>query len=223
MAQEVAVRKRQQIAKANRLMFIWIAVVSVVVGFAAVGSIFIFQKISYKEKVLTAKSNTVDALKKDNANIGALQDNIRVLQTNQALMSARVNSDEKPVQVVLEALPADANSLALGASLQQKLLSGVPGLTVNTLQVADLSDTGTAPATNGGKPTTSEIPFSFEASGSYDAIKQVLENLEKSIRTINVSNISIQMSNGKLTIAVQAKAYYQSPRTLELYDRVVKP
>ena len=57
-ANEVALRKRTQIAKANRTMFIWIAVASALIGTAAVVSIFFFQQLVYNEKVLAEKLNT---------------------------------------------------------------------------------------------------------------------------------------------------------------------
>ena len=42
---DVTLRKRAQVSKANRTMFFWIAGMSVVVGFSVVASIFIFQRI----------------------------------------------------------------------------------------------------------------------------------------------------------------------------------
>ena len=69
-----ALRKRQQIAKANRMMFLWIAGVSVVVGIALVASIFLAQKAFFNEKVLAEKSKTASTLVKNNKVVGVLQD-----------------------------------------------------------------------------------------------------------------------------------------------------
>jgi len=54
--QDAAIRKRTQIAKANRTMFLWVAVISALVGFALVGSLFLIQKAVFNEKVLTEKN-----------------------------------------------------------------------------------------------------------------------------------------------------------------------
>ena len=49
----VAIRKRTQIAMANRAMFLWVAGVSVVFGFALVGSIFLNQMLLFNETSYT--------------------------------------------------------------------------------------------------------------------------------------------------------------------------
>ena len=53
---DVAIRKRQQIAGANRTMFLWVAAISVVVGFCAVAALFLTQNMLFNEKVLSEKS-----------------------------------------------------------------------------------------------------------------------------------------------------------------------
>ena len=95
MAQETttAIRKRQQIAKANRMMFIWIAAVSAVVGIALVISLFLLQKAWFNEKVLAEKGNTASTLTKNNQVVGDLKDQIRVLNTNEALKSAMIDGE----------------------------------------------------------------------------------------------------------------------------------
>ena len=132
---DAAIRKRTQIAKANRTMFVWVAAVSVVFGFALVGSIFLAQKIFFNEKVLTEKDKTISVLNKDNSNVSELESQVRVLDTNQALATAKAKPTDQTIQVILDALPSEANSLALGASLQNVLLNGVSGLSLQSLQV----------------------------------------------------------------------------------------
>src|SRR5680860_739845 len=131
----IALRKRTQITMANRMMFLWVAGVSVVFGFALVGTIFLTQMLLFNERVLQEKDKTVAILKANNDNIQDLESQIRVLNTNQALIDSKAKPDDQPVQVILDALPSDANSLALGASLQNKLLTGISGLTLESLQV----------------------------------------------------------------------------------------
>lgn len=223
---DASLRKRNQIARSNRMMFVWVAGVSVVVGFAVVISIFLFQRILFTEKVLAEKQNTASTLSQNIANVPELEAQIRVLDSNEALMSAKANEDDRALQVVLDALPSDANSLALGASLQQKLLSGIGGLTIQTLQVdpvvgVETSDNG---AVEDASPstTTGQITFEFSVLGSIDALHQVLENLEKSIRAIDVSKVTVQQQNGQITMIVAGRAFYEPAKTVELKDKVVE-
>jgi hypothetical protein len=226
---EVALRKRQQIAKANRTMFLWVAGVSVIVGFAAVGSIFLVQKLAFNQKVINEKNNTVSVLTKNNAAVAELEENIRLLDTNEGLNSAKANPDDKALQVVLEALPADANSLALGSSLQDKLMKDVDGLTLESLNVTPVagvevsSDVAVQDASTTVEEGQNQIAFNLVASGDANALKALLERFERSIRAIDITNLVLEQANGKLTMTIDGHAFYEPARTIELKDKVVKP
>jgi hypothetical protein len=229
MQKDAAIRKRTQISKASRTMFLWVAVISVVFGIALVCSIFLIQKIVFNEKVLAEKNKTVAVLTQNNANITDLEGNIRALDTNQDLINAKVSSDDQAVQVILDALPSDANSLALGASLQNKLLAGIPNLTIVSLQVDPVAgveslgnDTTTQASVTPSTTDASQITFRFSVSGDDAALKTVLQNLEKSIRTINISSLKIESQGANRLMTVEASAYYQPARVVQLTDKVVK-
>src|SRR5690554_2580760 len=100
---DAAIRKRTQIAKANRTMFIWIAVASALIGSAVVVSIFMAQQLFYNEKVLAEKQETVSTLSHNNSVVGDLEDEIRVLDTNTALTSAKARESNQALQVILDA------------------------------------------------------------------------------------------------------------------------
>jgi len=225
----VAIRKRTQIASANRMMFLWVAGVSVVFGISLVAAIFLTQILIFNEKVLHEKDVTVSTLDSNYKNItdtNGLQDKIRVLDTNSALISIKAKPDDQAVQVVLDALPSDANSLALGASLQNKLLFGINGLTVNTLQVdpvigvESLSNTSVINASP--IDSQNQITFRFSVNGDETALKQVLTNLEKSIRTIDIISLKIESQGSTRMLSVQARAFYEPARDVKLKEVMVK-
>jgi hypothetical protein len=224
-----ALRKRTQIAKTNRMMFLWIAAGSAVVGSALVVSVFLAQKLVYNEKVLAEKEKTISVLKSNNAIIPELEVAVRALDANAVLGSAKAKEEDQAIQVILDALPSDANSLALGASLQNKLLSGVQGLTLESLQVdpvvgiESLSDTSVSDASLDGLDTQNQITFQFSVTGSQDALKTVLTNLERSIRAIDILTLRIESQGDTQLMTVRARAFYEPAKTIELYDKVVKP
>lgn len=225
----VAIRKRTQIASANRLMFLWVAGVSVIFGISLVGVIFLSQMLFFNERVLQEKGRTLATLDKNNANVPELEKQVRVLNTNQALIDSKSKPEDQAVQVILDALPSDANSLALGASLQNKLLAGISGLTLNSLQVdpvigieslsGDLSVVDVSPTSS---KTQNEITFRFSVNGNEEALKQVLLNLEKSIRTIDVISLKIESQSATRMLSVQGRAFYEPARNVHLEDKVVK-
>jgi cell division protein FtsB len=227
---DVAIRKRTQIAKANRAMFLWVAAVSAVVGVALVGSIFLIQKLSFNEKVLAEKNKTVSVLNQNNNSVAELEAQVRVLDSSQSLIDSKARPDDQAIQVILDALPQSANSLALGASLQNKLLASVPDLTINSLQVDPVVgvESLTDDNTTSGELTPlasgqSQITFRFTVGGSETALKDVLTRLERSIRTIDITSLSIESQGNNRLLTVQARAFYEPARTVELEDKVVQP
>lgn len=228
--QDTAIRKRQQIANANRMMFMWVAVVSVVVGFAIVASIFLVQKAWFNEKVLGEKSNTASILVKNNELISSLKDEVRVLNTNEALKSSMAVGETQPIQVVLDALPSDANSSAFGSSLQEKFLND-SALTVEALNVDPVAGVESKEDTNVQDASASqssgrEIKFHFSvsvASANASALKDLLKRLESSIRAIDLTALSVETQGTRLVMTADGRAYYEPAKTVELKDKMVKP
>jgi len=237
--QDVAIRKRQQIANANRMMFIWVAAISAIVGIAIVVSIFLLQKAWFNEKVLGEKSKTASTLVHNNEVIGQLKDQIRVLNTNDALKSSMIDGEQEPIQVVLDALPAEANSSALGASLQEKFLNN-PELTIESLNVdpvpgvesqsdanvQDASSTSDTASTDTSGADQNQITFRFSVStgiNNASALKELLQKLERSIRAINITTLNIETQGNKLVLTVDGQAFYEPAKTVDLKDKTVKP
>ena len=225
---DTALRKRTQITQANRVMFIWIAVASVLVSFALVTSIFLGQKLLFNEKVLSEKNKTVDTLRINNKTVSDLQTQVRVLDTNTDLATSKAKDSDQTLQVILDALPSDANSLALGASLQNKLLAGIPGLTIQSLQVDPVAgiESLTAGSTQPGATnavSSTQITFRFSVTGNQDALMNALTNLERSIRTIDITNLQIENQGANQVMTVQGSAFYEPTKNITLYDKTVKP
>lgn len=231
-AQDVAIRKRQQIANANRMMFTWVAVISAVVGIAIVISLFLLQKAWFNEKVLAEKSKTASTLVHNNEVIGQLKDEVRVLNTNDALKSSMAPGESEPVQVVLDALPSEANSSAFGSSLQEKFLND-PALAIESLNVDPVagvesqSDSNVQDAsTTTGSSSENQITFRFAVStdvNNASVLKRLLQKLERSIRAIDITTLTVETQGTKLVLTVDGNAFYEPAKTVELKDKTVKP
>ena len=224
-----AIRKRTQIAKANRTMFLWIAIASAIVGAAVVVAIFLTQKLIFNERVLGEKDKTASTLRANNGIVSELETQVRLLDTNEALMSARVSEGEQAVQVILDALPSEANSLALGSSLQKKLLAGIPGLVIESIQVdpvagiESLSSDNNVVDASADSGLANQITFQFSVSGNQDALRQVLTNLERSIRAIDILSLQIESQGTNQVMTITARAFYEPAKSVELKDKVIKP
>ena len=213
MAAPQSMKKRQIIANSNRTMFIWVAIMSAVVGICIVVGYFLVQQIIYKAKVTAKLDTTLSILRENNKNAKVLVENVRVLETNDALNSAKAQPGEKALQVVLDALPADANSLALGASLQQNLLVGIDGITVDSLSVASADD---------GTAVEGQIPFNLTVrANDANALRDLLRKLERSIRIIDIDSFSLEKGEKDYSMTIQAHAYYQEAKQIELTEKAV--
>lgn len=226
----VAFRKRNQIQKANRTMFIWVTVISAFFGTALVVMSFLIQILMFNEKILKIKSDTISTLDQNIKNISELEAQVRLIDTNEALAKLKAKPEDQAVQVILDALPSEANSPALGSSLQNKLLAGIPGLSPDLpISVEPVSgvenligDGNVVSAVETEKVGSNTISFSFTATGNNDALRAVLQNLEKSIRTINALSIKIESQGNNQQMVVQGEAYYENEKVVELKDLVVE-
>lgn len=226
---ESSIRKRQQIFKANRMMFLWVAMASAVIGFALVISISLMQRIIYNQKVIGEKNKTYSTLANNNKKVSQLEDQIKTINySSDVLKKLRAKDSDDPIQVVLDALPSDSNRLALGSSLQNVLLANIPGSSLESMKVESTAEAGSvkkSTATTGTVENNSlDVTFTLKInSGSEDSIREMLTRLEKSIRTFKVTNVKIEYSLDKMNVTVTAKAYYEPAKVVELTERVVKP
>lgn len=224
---EVALRKRQQIAKANRTMFLWVMGASIVIGAAAVTSGFVARKLEFNSRVISEKNKTVEKLVANNEKIVKLEDNVRLLNTNQLLLNARAKPSDAPIQVILDALPSESNEAALGASLQKELLN-LPDVTVESLSFESISG-GSGDSRNSQASedlAANAIAFNFSVSvpsDKVDSLRTLLLRLERSIRAIEITSLTVEMQGAKIVLNANAVAFFEPPVTLKLEDKMVKP
>ncbi len=221
----ISLRKRQQIASANRTMFMWAAGASVVVGFALVLSLFLIQNILFQTKVIDAKTKTASTLRKNIDAVEPLRENVRVLDTDAALKSVRLNDTDRSIQSVLDALPTHPNDTALGSSLTTRVIGAVNGVSLDTITVTPVSETATPTEGDTGDTQFNQQQFTFTVSvdaQNTTALQEVLQRLEKSIRAFNVVNVSVESQGSKRVMTVTGHAYYEPPKTIELKDKVIK-
>jgi hypothetical protein len=228
---EAGLRKRQQISNANRTMFMWVAAVSAVVGIAIVGSILLYQKAVFNERVLGVKDKTVSTLRENNKVIPELEDKIRQMNTNQALTDAMAPNQTQPIRVVLDALPSEANSPALGSSLQSKFLND-PALKIESLNVDPVlgvesqAQDNVQDASGAAAASANEITFRFSVSvdiNNANALKELLQRLERSIRAIDITSLKIEAQSNRLVLSVEGRAFYEPAKTVQLQEETVKP
>ena len=66
------------------------------------------------------------------------------------------------------------------------------------------------------------MAFSFVVEGPEISLHEVLQRLEKSIRTIYVDSINIERQGSENEMIVSGHVFYQPEKTAELQEKVVK-
>lgn len=219
MAQMIS-SKRRAIADSSRTMFLWVAGMSAVVGMCVVVAIFLGQQIIFKGEVVGKMTTTLNTLKDNNKVASTLVSNVVVLETDPGLNAVKAKPEDKALQVVLDALPADRNSLALGASLQDNLLVNINGLTIESLTVDAGGSGDTTLATTQDSDTAIPIQIQVSATNA-NAIKEMLLRLERSIRIIDIDGFTLERSDTSYQANITAKAYYQPAKQVQLTEVTV--
>ena len=222
---DVAVRKRQQIDSSRKTMFVFVAGAAFLAGIALVISIFLIQQIVFHSKVIIEKQSTIFRLDKNLESVDELKKNVRVLETNSALNSVKANSENSALQTVLDALPDNPNADAFGASIKNKFVDTVEGLTLDNLSVTPPNSQGEESEGNNSESADSSntLSFSLEVSGSADKLRELLTKFERSIRVIELKSFEIHTSEDKLSLTIQGVAYYEPAQKIHLEKKVVKP
>lgn len=222
---DVAVRKWQQIDSSRKTMFVFVAGAAFLAGIALVISIFLIQQIVFHSKVIIEKQSTIFRLDKNLESVDELKKNVRVLETNSALNSVKANSENSALQTVLDALPDNPNADAFGASIKNKFVDTVEGLTLDNLSVTSPNSQGEKSEDNDSKSADSSntLHFSLEVSGSADKLRELLTKFERSIRVIELKSFEIHTSEDKLSLTIQGVAYYEPAQKIHLEKKVVKP
>lgn len=218
---EGVIRKRNLIAKTRKTVILWVCGASVLLGIVAVGVYLIGQNIAFSYKVTNMKRDTIQKLENNIKVAPLLKGEMGVLNANSELRRVAINADAKPLQTILDALPADENRLALGASLQQKLFRGVQGLVVNSLSVDPSAGGGQVVVDSQPAGGVQEMLFTASISGDENALKAALQQLEKSIRAINIKSVNASASGDNISLQITGAAYYLPPPSLELTKKEV--
>ncbi len=211
-------KKRQQIELAGRNMFIWVVVAAVAVSFCVATGQYLFSKWQYNNKVLSAKFKASDTLTQNITNAKQLKQEVDSLVANANLALVKTDPNDSNLKSILDALPTAQDSAALATSLQQVIL-GRSGVTIESITVPPEDDQAAEGATE-AKPQ--EIRFSFVVSGTYAKVEAMIKDLERTIRPIKITGITLNGTDANLRAGIEATTYYQPSKTVNAIQEVVQ-
>ncbi len=199
--------KREQVERANSVVFVAVAIGAVIVMFSLISSRFMWNKKSYNDRVITAKTNARNDVNSNVESIDKLTEQFSALDG-----SATTNAT-----TILHALPPVYDYAALTTSLNSIAITSGVKFSGSTGQDTSADALASSPVS---QPV--EIPITLQVSGSYESIKKFMANLERSIRPIQVNSVTFSGSNESLEAQIQGVTYYQPARSFDVTKTEVR-
>lgn len=216
--------KRRQIDSANKTMFLWVAIAAIVVSFAIVGIQFIYRQFDANNKVLAAKYKASGTLSDNLDNVDALKENVSKLVGNQNLTASRNQENENNLQVVLDALPTKSDVSAFGGAIQQ-VIAPQSGVTLESLDAPNdeggVTEDGSTEATTSDSGAV-EQRYSLTVIGSYQSIQSFLQNVEKTIRPVRITTMTVSGTDNTLRASIELVTYYQPEKNVSIKQEAVR-
>ena len=218
------VGKRLQIKDANSRMVLIVAVSAVLLVFALMSAKVLIGEISYTTRVLSAKDKAASQLEK---NLQTSQDLIAqykiFAESSQNVLGGSANGagplDGPNDRIVLDSLPSKYDFPGLVSSLEKVIKAR--GAQIQTISGTDdeVANSGNDTSPN---PKPISMSFSFDASGNYQQMKDIINDFQRSIRPFKITKITLTGSNNNMVMNVQAETYFQPGKSLEIEKKEVK-
>ncbi|HET7630367.1 MAG TPA: hypothetical protein VFK03_03255 [Candidatus Saccharimonadales bacterium] len=226
--QLTGLKKRQQIAQANKMIFLWTAAAAVAVSFCAVALQFLIREGLFNQKIISAKSHTNQTLEQNLKTADDLKANVQALLANSDLAAVNTHADNNSLQVVLDALPTEGDATSFATSLQNIILvqshASVTALSTKSQFSGDggtdSSDSGTSSSIN---TDALALPFTAQIGGNYQQIEGTLDDISRTIRPINITTLEIKGQDANLDVVLSGDTYYLPAATVKLGSEEITP
>lgn len=226
---QVALTKYNAISRANKIMFASVAGASVIAGAAIVGVAFLFQDFTFNAKRISEQDKSISNIEQSKRNVEELKQKLQALRSNSSLLDAAIE-DETALQVVLDSLPSEANSTAIGSSLSEKILKvenvSLESMSVDTIAPEDPATAAAATTPEASSPASTSsieggtstetisskvktVGFSFVVSAKQ---REVVTNGQRSIAdpTHDLLNVLVNMEKSIRTFAITSYSFERS-------------
>jgi hypothetical protein len=218
-------KKRILIDKNNATMVIVIAVMAFVTVFSVISCRALLGQRSYKARVIKEQKIALNQLKLNNDAAAKLENSYKAFVSSQenvikGTISGTGPNDGDNAKIILDALPSKYDFPAVATTLEKILTS--QNFEIEEIAGTDDEINQSIPLAANTKLAPIEIPFSFSVTGSFDSAQVLMDTLQRSIRPIKVSSLSLKGSDSKLLIVVSATTFYQPEKAISITTKVVK-
>lgn len=216
-------KKRQQIEAANKQIFIWVAVASVIVSFCLIALQFLGKEFLFNQKIINAKTETNQQLIDNVAAAKELKTNVDALLSDSHLSALQKEGEESQssnLSVILDALPVTGDATNFANSLQEVVLPR-SGVTIRELSTS--TDQFSTEDLEVDSETPLAVPFSTGFVGNYNEVRRALSDMALVIRPVNPIELTISGADTALDVEIRGATYYLPARSIEVTTKALEP
>lgn len=207
--------KRLAISKDQARIVFTIAAAAAIVAFCLVASRVLISKMNHQGRVIDAKKEARSQLEINLEEVKKLESSYITFESSEE--SILGNSGEKNSRIVLDALPSKYDFAAVLTSIEEILLQGT--YAINRLEGVDQELDAVQESS---EPAPVEIPISISVNTNYLGSQQLVNDLQRSIRPMNIRSISYTGEDNDLTVDIELLTYYQPEKKLDISTEVIK-
>ncbi len=209
------ISKHVKIKNSSKIVYITIMVSAIVIAFSLAILNSLYGQWRFNERLHAEKERVLDKLETNLANAKSLKSSFASLEAAGEIIpgqNGRPNST-----VILDALPSRYDYPALATAMD--VLAEESGVILDSF---DGEDAETQAEVSAVEPRPIEIEYTMSVTGSYDQINQFMQNIERSIRPISLSDVALSGKTTELRGAFSMITYYQPTVDLNVITRTFK-
>lgn len=221
--------KRAQISQAQSRTMAIVSAATIITVFCLVSAKALLSQASYQSRLISARHASVKQLQANRQATATLLDQYNNVFENDSNSTNIIGGkydksasaappDGDNARIVLDALPTTYDYPGLISSIA-KILSNN---SVSNPNITGQDKSATADNTPSGSPQPIVIQLSIGGQGSYNNVKQVVKDLERSIRPFDIQTIQLNGTSSLMSFSAQITTYYQPSKTLQTGTKAVQ-
>ena len=204
-----------KIDKANQTVVIAVSVTVAVVIFCAVASQSLIKQIKYQNTVISKRQAANKVLDKNLKSVNSLVASYTAFDSTPESI---IGNSDKSSKVILNALPSKYDFPALATTMDNFFKS--TGVSNDGFNGTDEEATAVQ---SSDSPTPIEIAMPISAKGDIAAVQKLFDYINRSIKPIKISTVSISGTDKNLNVSLSGVTYYQPEKVYKVDYEVVKP
>ncbi len=216
--------KQLKIDKDNQDIVIVTAITVFVIIFSLLSSKSLLSQRAYNNRLATAQQAALNQLSSDiSAKNSLVNSYSKFISPAQNIIGGNSTgsgpNDGNNAQIVLDALPSKYDFPALATSIQTLLskesvkIDGISGTDEQATQQTN---------TTSSSPSPVAMPISFTVDGSYQSIVSVLNDVQNSIRPVQIQNLTLSGDETDLQLSITAQSFYQPEKDFTIGSETVQ-